>query len=88
MHGEIDIYNASQLKENILSLVDEHEGNIILDCKGLKYIDSTGLGVLISTLKRIKEYDGEIHIKNLKPYIYKIFTITGLDKIFAIELQE
>lgn len=86
--GEIDIYNAPELKNSLLKLVEQNKGNIQIDCADLKYIDSTGLGVLISALRRVKDYNGAITIKNLQPYIYKIFTITGLDKVFTIEVQE
>ncbi|HHT65608.1 MAG: STAS domain-containing protein [Caldicoprobacterales bacterium] len=86
--GEIDIYNAPELKNNLLKLVEQNKGDIQIDCSDLKYIDSTGLGVLISALRRVKDYNGTIMIKNLQPYIYKIFTITGLDKVFTIEVQE
>lgn len=88
LSGEIDIYNAPELKSNLLSLIEEQKGSICMDCRDLKYIDSTGLGVLISALRHVKDYNGHIYIKNLKPYIYKIFTITGLDKVFTIEVQE
>lgn len=88
LNGEIDIYNAPQLKENLHKLLEQHEGNIIMDCEDLKYIDSTGLGVLISALGRVKQYNGDFIIKHLKPYIHKIFVITGLDKIFTIEVQQ
>lgn len=88
LKGEIDIYNAPQLKEKLHEIITKQSGDIVMDCKDLKYIDSTGLGVLISVLKRVKEYDGNIVIKNLKPYIHKIFIITGLDKIFSIEVQK
>ena len=85
LSGEIDIYNAPELKETFFELLDKKQGNILIDCKNLSYIDSTGLGALISVLKRVKEYDGVIEIINLKPYINKIFTITGLNKVFIIE---
>ncbi len=88
LSGEVDVYNAPQLKEVLHSLLDQHNSSIIIDCRDLKYIDSTGLGVLIGVLKRVKDNDGNVFIKNLKPYIKKIFTITGLDKIFLIEVQE
>ncbi len=88
LSGEIDIYNAPELKTSLLRIIDQNKGNIQIDCTNLKYIDSTGLGVLISALRRVKDYNGTITIKNLKPYIYKIFTITGLDKVFTIEVQE
>ncbi len=85
--GEIDIYSAPELKTSLLKMVEEKKGNINIDCADLKYIDSTGLGVMISALRNVKEYDGDIIIRNLQPYIYKIFTITGLDKVFTIEVQ-
>lgn len=88
LEGEMDIYNAPQLKEKLHRLIEQHPGDFILDCKNLKYIDSTGLGVLISALRRVKEYNGTMSIIHLKPYIHKIFIITGLDKIFAIEVQK
>lgn len=87
LNGEIDIYNAPDLKESLTELIEERQGDIIIDCEDLKYIDSTGLGVLISILKKVKGYDGVIKIVNLKPYINKIFNITGLDKIFILEAQ-
>jgi len=88
LSGEIDIYNAPELKSNLLGLLEQNKGDIRIDCVDLKYIDSTGLGVLISALRHVKDYDGDIIIRNLKPYIQKIFAITGLDKVFTIEVQE
>ena len=86
LDGEIDIYNAPEFKERLHQLIQRQSGNFVLDCRGLNYIYSTGLGVLISALRRVKEYGGEIKIQNLKPYLKKIFVITGLDKIFTIEV--
>ena len=88
LYGEVDIYNADSLKSELHALIEEKKANIYLDCASLKYIDSTGLGVLVSALKRVKEADKQISITNLKPYIAKIFTLTGLDKIFSIEVRE
>ncbi len=88
LYGEVDIYNADSLKSELQALIAEKSADIILDCTNLKYIDSTGLGVLVNALKRVKEQDKSINIINLKPYIAKIFTLTGLDKIFVIEVSE
>lgn len=88
LYGEVDIYNAESLKSELHALIEEKKANISLDCASLKYIDSTGLGVLVSALKRVKEANKQICIINLKPYIAKIFTLTGLDKIFNIEVNE
>lgn len=88
LDGEVDIYNAPELKEKLHRLIEQHPGDFVLNCAGLNYIDSTGLGVLISVLRAVKEYDGNMTISNLKPYIHKIFLITGLDKIFTIEVED
>ncbi len=85
LSGEIDIYNADDLKQDLHALVDEYQSDIEIDCKDLKYIDSTGLGVLVSALKKVKDYDGKVKLYNLKPHIAKIFYLTGLTKIMEIE---
>lgn len=84
LYGELDIYNAESLKKELHALIEERKADIVLDCSSLKYIDSTGLGVLVSTLKKVREADKQISIIKLKPYIAKIFTLTGLNKVFEI----
>ena len=88
LYGEVDIYNADSLKNELHSLIAEKSADIVLDCTNLKYIDSTGLGVLVNALKKVEESKNSIRIVNLKPYIARICTLTGLDKIFVIEVNE
>ena len=85
IQGEIDIYNSSQLKDKLYELLDQEKVDLYIDCEGLEYIDSTGLGSLVSVLKKVKQFDGNIHLSNLKPNIAKIFKITDLNKVFLIE---
>ncbi|MBS4534939.1 STAS domain-containing protein [Clostridium sp. D2Q-14] len=84
-YGEIDIYTAPKFKEILLNVIETRDSNIIIDGKDLEYIDSTGLGVLISGLKRLKETDKNITIINLRPNISKLFEITGLNKVFIVK---
>jgi anti-sigma B factor antagonist len=83
--GEIDIYNSAQLKENLNTLLTEKEADLYIDCDKLEYIDSTGLGALVSVLKRVKQFNGNIHLLHLKPNVAKLFKITDLNKVFVIE---
>ncbi|WP_066505240.1 STAS domain-containing protein [Abyssisolibacter fermentans] len=83
--GEIDIYTSIEFKKVLLETIKAEKTDIIIECKNLEYIDSTGLGVLISGLKKNKEYDKDIIIKNIKNSIKKLFEITGLNKVFIIE---
>ena len=83
--GEVDIYTSPVLKEVFLQIIDEKAANITINGEKLVYIDSTGLGILISALKKAKENNNEITITNLKPSIKKLFDLTSLDKVFTIK---
>ena len=82
--GEIDIYTSPKFKQKVLDAFDKDEKDILIDCKELEYMDSTGLGSLIYILKKVKEKDYKIYIDNIKPNIKKLFDITQLDKLFII----
>lgn len=84
--GEIDIHTSPMFKDEVNRIIDKKIINIVINCSSLDYIDSTGLGALIAILKRVKEKNLNLKIINLKPNIYKLFDITGLDKIFNIEV--
>lgn len=86
--GDLDIYTSSQFKEEIIKRLDEKEADIVVDGKKLEYIDSTGLGALISILRTMKESEKKIYIDNVKPNIRKIFDITNLDKMFIFRGEE
>ena len=83
--GELDVSTADKLKKELNQMLDKSILSINLNMEKLEYIDSTGLGVLIGILKRIKVEEKEITIQNPKNNIKKIFSITGLDKIFIME---
>ena len=87
LKGDIDIYAAPEMKEKLALLIEKYKSNIVIDCKELNYIDSTGLGALVALLKKAKDYDKGIRIINIKPYIRKLFTITGLEKMFSMEVE-
>lgn len=84
LEGEVDVYTAPQLKQQIISLLDEDITHITVDLAAVEYLDSTALGVLIGGLKRLRERDGTLNLVIPNPRIRRIFEITGLDKIFDI----
>ncbi|MBN2286479.1 MAG: STAS domain-containing protein [Tissierellales bacterium] len=81
--GDIDIVTSKEFKEEILKFIEE-EKEILIDGQKLDYMDSTGLGVLISLLKKTRENNSKLYLSNLKPNIYKLFDITGLTDVFEI----
>ncbi len=85
LKGDIDVYTAPQLKDVINTILEQRTADMFFDCSQLNYMDSTGLGVLIGALKRIKEHEKNIYLNSLRPNVKKLFNITGLDKIFVLE---
>lgn len=85
LEGELDISSADKLKDRLHSLLEKNMLDMKINLKNLDYIDSTGLGVMIGVLKKLKLNDKQIYISNPKSNVRKIFTITGLDKIFKME---
>jgi anti-sigma B factor antagonist len=84
LEGEIDVYTAPRLKEELVSVVESGCPNVIVDMEKVGFIDSSGLGVLVSALRRARERDGVVRIVCTRENILKIFRITGLDKVFPI----
>lgn len=82
--GEIDVYTSPKVKDALGELIDRGVYNLVIDLEKVRYIDSTGLGVLIGSLKRVREHGGTVNLVCTNPQIRKIFDITGLVKIFGI----
>lgn len=82
--GEVDVYTAPNLKQELVSRIEGGCSNVIVDLEGVAFIDSSGLGVLVSALRRARERDGSVRIVCTRDSVLKIFRITGLDKVFPI----
>lgn len=85
LKGELDIFSSPMLKEKLYALIDSSSSDVVIDLNEVTYIDSTGLGVFVGALKKSKQKGVGIVLKNLKPNVKKVFSITGLDKVFRIE---
>jgi anti-sigma B factor antagonist len=82
--GEIDVYTAPKLREKLIELVSEGSHDVVVNLEGVDFLDSTGLGVLVGALKRVKAHDGSLSLVCTQDKILKIFKITGLTKVFPI----
>lgn len=83
--GDVDISSSNLLKDELNKILDQKEASINLECDNLSYIDSTGLGILIGILRRVKGNDNTMSFLNAQSNITKLLKITGLDKIFIIK---
>lgn len=82
--GEIDVYTAPKLREQLIDLVTAGSYHLIIDMEGVDFLDSTALGVLVGGLKRVRAHDGSLQLVCTQERILKIFRITGLTKVFPI----
>lgn len=82
--GEIDVYTAPRLRDRLTELVDGGAYRLVVDLEGVDFLDSTGLGVLVGGLKKVRTHDGSLSLVCTNERILKIFRITGLAKVFDI----
>ena len=82
--GEIDLYNAPEIKDIINKLIEEQNYHVIIDLAKVSYIDSSGIGALISSLSNLKKYQGGLKIINVYASVKKVFELTKLTSFFDI----
>ena len=82
--AEIDVYTAPRLRELLIDLVNNGNHQIVVNMEKVEFLDSTGLGVLVGGLKRVRAHDGSLDLVCTQERILKIFRITGLTKVFGI----
>ena len=80
--GELDLYTGPQLRDAVLAATDDGRDHIAVDLNGVTFIDSTGLGVLVACLKRVRERDGALTLiaPDTSPLI-RLLSLTGLQEI-------
>ena len=84
VQGEIDMYTAPRLRELLIDLVSKGSYQLVVNLDQVGFLDSTGLGVLVGGLKRVRAHDGSLDLVCTQQRILKIFRITGLTEVFGI----
>jgi anti-sigma B factor antagonist len=82
--GEIDVYTAPKLRDKIAEVVAAGSYDLVVDLEAVEFLDSTGLGVLVGGLKKVRAHGGTLRLVCSQDRLLKIFRITGLAKVFDI----
>jgi anti-sigma B factor antagonist len=82
--GEIDVYTSPVLQEKLVEVLRDGSSNIVLDLSKVTFLDSTGLGVLITALKRCRNAEGDLELVTAQPNVLKVLEITGLNDVFQV----
>jgi anti-sigma B factor antagonist len=84
VRGEIDICTAPRLRELLINLVSKGSCQLVVNLDKVGFLDSTGLGVLVGGLRRVRAHDGSLDLVCTQQPILKILEITGLTEVFGI----
>jgi anti-sigma B factor antagonist len=84
MAGEMDVYTSPKLRQQVADLAENGTIHVIADLRGIEFLDSTGLGALVGSLKRLRIREGSLMIVTSGGRILKLFQITGLTRAFAL----
>jgi anti-sigma B factor antagonist len=84
VEGQLIVGNRQELKDLVAAALDKGERRILIDFSQTGYIDSSGLGALVSISKRVREAGGELRLSGLNEDLRSLFELTKLDTLFAI----
>ena len=82
--GQLIVGNRQELKQLVLEALDGGARRFVIDFTHTGYIDSSGLGVLVSLSKKIREQGGDLRLAGLNEDLQTLFELTKLDTLFAI----
>ena len=82
--GEIDVAAAPRLREALIASAAEGHKRVVVDLRATEFLDSTGLGALVTGLKRIRAQGGEMRVVCTAPRVCKVFEITSLDRVLSL----
>lgn len=84
LKGRLDASSARDFKEKVGSLSRENRVKLVIDMDGVDFIDSSGLGSLVSSLRTVNKQGGDIRISSLQEQVKSVFELTRLHRIFGI----
>lgn len=83
--GELDLYSVPELKRAVTeAIADEQVRGLVIDLSDTTFVDSTGLGLILSSLARMRERTGRLVVVNTLQATAMTFAITGLDQVLCI----
>ena len=89
VQGDVDLYNVGELKQSIFKLLDTDDvKSLIIDMKGISYMDSSGIGALVAGQKKVKNKSGKFALLNIRDEVLNILKLATLDQFFTIYESE
>jgi anti-sigma B factor antagonist len=80
----LDAHNSGELKAQMVRLFEEGKINLVIDLQGVKFVDSSGLGAMVSGFKNASSRNGSLKLSGLQLQVKSMFELTRLHRVFEI----
>jgi anti-sigma B factor antagonist len=84
LRGEVDLHSAPVLREHLRAAVDQGEARVIVHLDGVRFIDSTGLGILVGAHKAQRAAGHSLELVCSRPRLLRILELTGLHRVLTV----
>jgi anti-sigma B factor antagonist len=88
IRGELDALSASEIRPHFDQVVEDNRRNVTVDLSGLRLVDSSGVGALVSLYKRVRANGGQVSFTGVTAQPLVIFKLLRLDVVFELPLPE
>ena len=88
LDGDIDYFCVSELKNAVFKLINDRTPSIILDLNNVEYMDSSGIGLIVTAYKVMSQYGGRMSLMNVQDDVMKLLKLTTIDTLMNIYKNE
>ncbi len=85
VHGEVDAYSAPQLHACLDEVTGSSRGRVVIDVKDVAFIDSSGVGVIVAAVKRLREDGRRLVLRRPTRQMAKLLEMTGLREFVTVD---
>ena len=82
--GEIDVSSADALRDELSNVLERERTDLVIDLRAVQFMDSTGLGVLVGTLKKVRTQGGTLQLVIDNERLLKVLRLTALLQVFTV----
>lgn len=79
IEGEVDLYNAKELKDILDDKMRKHQYEIVVNLEKVPFMDSSGIGTLVTAMYKLKKYHGNLKVCSVHGSVAKVFKLTGME---------
>ena len=88
LHGEVDLHSSPDVHQRLLAVAAQAPRLLVVNMSELRFIDSSGVGVLVDVFRRMRTYGGRMALAGAVPRVRSVFEITKLDQFFTMFATE